>query len=283
MSGTAVVLFVLALAQTTVEPAQLASGPPLKRAICVLVINGREVAEIPVALRDDDVLVPQATLVTASLRWTRADRIEIGGQSYVSLRSLVPVVAYRFDESNAVLRIEAPVESFDANTTITLAGRREQPERPRPSSAFVNYSATMSGEGPARWGTEFGVRTGRLLWHTSLAGRGSAPTSRGTTSATFDDERNLVRWEMGDTVAVSAFAGAAVSIAGLTVSRELGINPEFMPYLPLTMSGGTAVPATADVYVNGQLTGRVNLEPGMFQAEGLRAAGWRRRCARGPA
>jgi len=174
-------------------------------------------------------------------------------------------VRFVFDNTSAELRVDAPAESFSAQTDIAPARRRLPIERPRPVSAFLNYAVTATERSATRWGTELGLRAGAALLHTSISGVGTGRARRGTASITIDDERRLVRWEAGDTVAVSTLSGQAISVAGATVSRELGINPEFFPYLPLMMTGSTAVPATADVYINGQLRARVPVDPGTFQ------------------
>ena len=268
MRSVVLLLLVLAVGMPHAVSGQTIGGlPGLSRAICELYLNGRRVVEVPIGMREHDVFVPQVILQEAGLKWSTATTLSIADELYVSLASLAPRVKFELDLANAELRLTAAAESFSAATEIVPSMQIDAPDRSRPVSGFVNYAATVSERQEIRWGTELALRAGSGLLHTSASGLGSAATGRGTTSLTFDDERRLVRWEIGDTTAVSTVGDQAISVAGLTLSRELGINPETHPFVPLLMTGSTAVPATADVYINGQLTAQVPVDPGTFQVK----------------
>jgi outer membrane usher protein FimD/PapC len=86
-----------------------------------------------------------------------------------------------------------------------------------------------------------------------------------------DDERRLMRWEIGDGVLSGGSLGGAAQVLGVTVSREFGIDPYFVRYTPLTLTGAATTASSAEVYVNGQLVAREAIAPGAFTLRGLLA------------
>ena len=98
-----------------------------QRAVLELIVNRVPSGESLVVLRDHDALVPVETLQKAGLRDFDGRRETLGGQEFVSLKSLAPGVAFSFDD-------------IDLRLTLT-----REPGAPRPDRArFVEWAPGQS-------------------------------------------------------------------------------------------------------------------------------------------
>lgn len=234
-------------------------------AVARLTINEQPAGEARVDLDDDDVWVPAAAIESAGLSWQRATERLIDGARVVSLRSLEPRVSYVFDDAEVALRITASAQSFPSRTVRRLSSAPPGVERLNGSSLFLNYGLSADSGGSPRYAGEIGARVGRALVQATLSGALHGRVERGPIAVVVDDERRLTRWRVGDAFVGASIRGGVTPIAGLSVSRDYGIDPYFIRYSPLTLTGASATPAMAEVYVNGQLVGRERIEPGSFE------------------
>jgi outer membrane usher protein len=92
---------------------------------------------------------------------------------------------------------------------------------------------------------------------------------RGQTNLTVDDPERLRRWVVGDSYVSGGTLGGSLYLAGVSVARNFGLDPYFMRYPTLGMSGAVVTPSTAEIYVNGTLVGREQLRPGEFSFANL--------------
>lgn len=248
-------------------PVAVAAQDPLTtEAVAVLAVNGRDVTEILLQIdRDRRLWLPAAALRKAGLQWHSARERNAGEGTLVDVESMTPRLKAAFDQRLGRVTIDAPPEMFGHTG---IVGGRDEAIRPRNTALFVNYAATAATGGGRRLTTEAGVSRRGVLLAGSLS---VSPFGwvRGGTNATFDNEVRMVRWQIGDTLAQSAFFGAVVPVMGMTFSREFSIAPLFSPQDPIVLGGGTAVPATAEVYVNGRLVARTEIPAGVFDVRGL--------------
>jgi outer membrane usher protein len=257
------------LASHSITPSPAPSLPADAVIMCSFVVNEQPHGEVLVAFSEEDVWIEPAGLTRAGLQWTGVlDKI-IDGESLVSLSSVHPALTFEFDERNVTLRISAPAAAFAAQTIQFASAPLEPVLRPRHNSFFVNYAATFADGHRPIYAGEIGLRAAGGLLRSTLARGVNGALTRGATTVAVDDEMRLVRWEAGDAVLSSGASGATLPIAGLTVSRNLGIDPSFVAFSPLTMSGVAAAPATAEVYVNDQLVSRTPVAPGVFELRNL--------------
>jgi outer membrane usher protein len=238
-----------------------ASADAADSAVCRLVINGADRGDVFIAWSSSDVWIAEAALAKAGLRWTSAQKRTTVDGTFVSVRSMVPAITYTFDSKDVRLALQAPAEAFGAQVIDPATAGR--PTRSRAPSAFVNYSATASSDVGSSYASEVGVSAGSTFVHATTA-TSAGHTIRGVTTATIDDESRLVRWELGDVFASTSESNGVVPMAGVAMGREFGISPTFVHTAPLALSGATAVPAVAEVYVNGQLVTRIAVNPGAF-------------------
>jgi outer membrane usher protein len=140
--------------------------------------------------------------------------------------------------------------------------------RPRNTSAFLNYAAFAESKGTSI-ATDAGVSVRGALFRMGGGRDASGRYFRAASHLTIDNAAQLVRWDVGDTIAAGGLAAMTRPVLGVSVSRELGIDPYFVCYTPLTLNGSASSPSVAEVYVNGQLVGRERIAPGAFTLSGL--------------
>jgi outer membrane usher protein len=251
-------LFIAPLAAAVQDPRTPSAAP----AVCQLVLNERRAGDLTVFVLSDDVWIATADLEKLGLTWQfPSSRTPTRG--YVSLNSLAPHISGTFNDRDVTLTLTASAGAF---TNVTSAGQAPATvTRTRPFSAFLNYATTVrTGGRPAVTG-ELGMTVlGRFFVRTVVSGHPDRLLRR-ESSVTFDDEQHLVRWTAGDDYVDSPWAGRQRGFAGISVARNFRINPVFVTAGPLSFRGATAVPATAEVYVNGHLVRRATIDPGAFE------------------
>jgi outer membrane usher protein len=232
-------------------------------------VNQVDKGEIVVLLRASDVLARVADLEASGLRGLAGQREAVEGEVYVSLASLQPGLRYELDERALVLRLTVE-PSLLGETVLNL-----QPGRPaglvysRDPSAFLNYAVSLFDfERYAVFG-EAGFSTGQDLLFSSASRTPDGGLVRGLTNYTLDDRARLVRWVAGDSLASSGTLGASLVMGGLGVSREFGLDPYFVRYPTVGLSGAALTPSTAEVYIDGVLIRREPLPPGPFELRNL--------------
>ena len=245
------------------------SGPEqvtLKMIAVALSVNGRDAGQTTIVLTDR-LLVEASALERTGLGLSGAPRVEIGGRSFVDVEALAPLVTVSFDEADVALRVTAQPGAFARTSAISPLGHDGSPARLDDTSLFVNYAAHLTSARSPLFASEVGWRGKGLLVQSTFSSWSSG-VRRIQSTATYDDRRRMARWEAGDTLAAPPYGGA-VPMFGLTVSRQFSIDPLFHAQAPLSLSGATAVPAMAEVYVNNQLVGRSPVQPGTFELRDL--------------
>jgi outer membrane usher protein len=238
------------------------------RAVAALILNGEPAGDTVFVRSDGSMWIPAGTLRDAGVQTRGGLERGIDGRPFISLESLAPDVTYEFDELDVVLRLQVRASRLGSQVIRLQTLRPEGLERLRNASGFLNYAVNASGAGVATT-AETGINVRGLLLHGSLSRDERGTLLRGPVSLTIDDERRLRRWEIGDATMAGGAFGGVVSIAGVSVSREFTIDPYFVQYTPLTLTGSAATPSTADVYVNGQLVRRLAIAPGAFTLRDL--------------
>lgn len=257
---------VAAAAQSETSPVQT-SQPPVKAIAVSLSVNARDVGPAVMVLADRP-LVEVTALERAGLKLTGAPRVIVDGREFVALASLEPNISASFDEADVALRLTATPAAIANASSIAPLGSEGVPLRLDDTSVFLNYAFHLTTGRPAGWTSEAGWRGSGILVRSTFASYGENGARRLESTATYDDRHRMTRWEAGDTVASLRYGGA-VQAVGVTLSREFGIDPQFRQQAPLTVSGATAVPAVAEVYVNNQLVSRSVVPPGTFELRDL--------------
>jgi outer membrane usher protein len=240
-----------------------------ERAILSYSVNGVDNGQVVVELRHGDVLVPLADLLRANLHVNPAI-VVILGRAYVSLESLAPGIAYAVNQRDLSLTITA--QSQYLGPTVVDLSRGNRPREimyPQNSSFFFNYALDWSNFSQLADFSELGISSHGNLYYTEFNVGPTGRFVRGLTNATFDNPSLMKRWVVGDAFAASGELGGSAYMAGLSVSRNFNLNPYFVRYPGVGISGQTLTPSTAYIYVNGNLVGTQQLPPGAFQINNI--------------
>jgi len=253
------------------------SGPALaqpaetQRAILQLIVNEVERGEVIVVLRGPDVLLRVTDLQPAGLINIEGRRETIGGEAYVSLASLAPQIVYEMDERALVLRLTAAPSTLAVTVQDFLQSRPPGLVYTQDPSAFLNSSVTGIDFERLTWTGEGGLSIRNTLLYGTAFRDENGVFSRGLTSFTVDDHDRLMRYLIGDRIDSTGPLGGSALIGGLSFSREFSLDPYFVRFPTVGLSGAVLTRSTAEVYVNGQLIRREQLPPGPFELRNLPA------------
>lgn len=246
--------------------------PDEQRTFVSVSLNGEPQTDTVVVLSGEDVWLRCDYLQAIAPQLSQGRQRTIAGRPHVALASLAPTVGFHFDAQTVTLALSVGADALGQTGAYGVG--RERPsglQRTRDNSFFLNYAATGRESGAASYAGELGISLRGSLLSGSVAVDGDR-LLRGPTRATFDHEGQMIRTELGDTIANSGALGDALPIAGVSVSRHFDIDPYFVAQAPLTIRGSATSPSTADVYVNGQLVRRVAVAPGTFELTGVTAS-----------
>lgn len=237
----------------------------------LLRVNEVERRETLVRFQDGDALVEAQDLADAGLIVPETAVRTLDGRRYVSLASVAPKLSYEVEERRAELRLTAPAELFAPITIDLRPGTRPRGLQVRgDASAFLNYAVKLSRPFSLEGFGELGVSMRGALLESGASFVGGRPV-RGVTSLTYDRPGSMQRLVVGDATVSSGLGGAGV-LAGLTVSREFGLDPYFIRASGVRAAGAALTPSMLDVYVNGALVRQERLAPGPFELSNLPVA-----------
>jgi outer membrane usher protein len=245
-----------------------AAGQPSdgQRAPLSLSVNEADRGEVLAVVRSADVLVEAAALERAGLRNFDGRRETLDGRMFVSLASLSPGIRYELDERTLTLRLTA-TNTFLGNVVLDLSVARPALEYARTTSAFLNYGASWNGKAGATAALDAGFSVGPAVAQATMSWDESLGFVRTLTNVVIDDRIRLRRWTIGDSLVGAQAFGSGLLIGGFRVSREYGLDPYFVQFPTLGLSGTALTPSTVEVYVNDRLVSREQVAPGTFNLE----------------
>lgn len=100
-------------------------------------------------------------------------------------------------------------------------------------------------------------------------GDGPGPVVRLDTAFTHDNAEQMTRWELGDAIGGSGIWGRPVRFAGVRFSRNFDTSPGFVTQPLPSVAGEAELPSTVEVYLNGVLATRQQVQPGTFQIDNV--------------
>lgn len=232
------------------------------RALLDLRVNGSAKGQILVVLEGGDALVAVADLEAGGLQGIGGRRSELEGTEYVSLRSLAPQLAFTVDERALRLDVTARAELLGRGL-IDLGNVRPQGmiSRGEPS-AYANYAVRADRDLHTSLSAEAGVGSGNSRLYSGLSVPYGGVVTRGLTVASIEEPPVLRRWVAGDAAIGLGGLGSTVVVGGLGVARDFSLDP-YVSYAPRPSSSAfVASPSTLEVYVNGTLVRRQQVQPG---------------------
>lgn len=246
-----------------------------------LTLNEQARGEVFVRVAGDDILLRLSDLSAMGLSgplWAglvQSQKAEgaqsVDGEMLISLSRAAPYLTFHFDEANLEVAVIADPRLLRP-TEMDLRGSRPKAiDYSRDSSFFLNYAASTRNLGSISAFVETGASLrGNLLLNT-VSRSPSGDVVRGITNLTIDDRPNLRRWIAGDATVVTDALGGSALLGGVTVSKFYGLDPYFVRFPSLAVTGATVTPAEVDVYLNGQLVSQTRVPPGPFELSNLPA------------
>ena len=242
------------------------------RAFVTLHVNTLDQGETVAVLRDKDVLIPISALEQAGIHGLGGKRETIRGENFVSLASLAPAIDYTLNQDSLELDVTVQPKFLPSVQLDLVRARPANVEYTGSRSAYVNYALnrTSAGVSTAFIETGWGVGTHTLYDSFNFATGSSA--HRGLTYFENDDRLRAVRQVYGDFVESTGDLGGSTFLGGVASSRAFDLDPYAIHYPLPGFSGAVTSPSTADIYVNGVLTTRIDLSPGNFDLTRLPVA-----------
>jgi outer membrane usher protein len=236
-----------------------------QRAFLALTVNQVEKGDVLVVIKGDDIWIGAGALAEAGLQHLEGTRETSDGEERVSLKSLSHDVQFEFDDRALTLRLTVRPDLLGSTRLEVETSTPADLVYSHDSSAFVNYSLNWRGGNELDLFTESGLSLDRMFLASTLSVASGRTPQRGLTSLTIDDQQELRRWVIGDTFASSGPLGGLVLVGGISVFREFAVQPYFIRYPGLSMTGTATTPSTVELYVNDRLVRREEVAPGQFE------------------
>lgn len=223
-----------------------------------------------------ELFVSQDTLEKMRLRrqlW--AGKLSPSG---ISLKSLAPKLAFTFDESNAVLRIQVQPELFTSQILDDQSGEINPKATTEPLSGVVNYQLSsvfdnQKGFVGLNIPYSLAVNSDTVSFDSSfnlLYQNGLVSHHRLLSSLRYDKINDLQTWLVGDVTprGQRLFYGTGV-IGGISLRKNFQIDRQTHVSPELELNTAVTSPTHARVFVNGQLIKEVDLLPGQVVMNSL--------------
>jgi len=192
----------------------------------------------------------------------------------------IPGARVEVDSRKLRLAIDVPAAAF-AEDRIDLRGKNRPSMLREGFGAFLTYDLTAfdaraHGYDESGVGGLFSMNAFRGAWTASseLVARSQGFASRVVrldTRIIRDDPANLATLTLGDAIGHSGSWGRSVRFAGIGYGSNFGLRDDFVPFPLPAFHGESALPTTAELFINGERRESVALRPGPFQLADLPA------------
>ncbi len=249
--------------------------------VCKVVLNQEYKGDLFVDRTElGDFLVKVDDLKEIGFRSPRGTSSLHDGEEYLSLRSM-DGVTFAFDEGDLSLAITAAPALLGKEVIDFFPRQRQKIYYPHDASVFLNYGADyQAGDGFSfssfNLTNQLGARKGNLLFLTDTDVSKVPDHERFVrlqSSFTYDDRRGLRRFIVGDYFTPSGDLGSRLNLGGISYAKVYGIDPYFINYPTVGLTGQVALPSEAKIYLNGMLTKTVKLSPGEFELDNITPSG----------
>ena len=249
-------------------------------AILSIAVNGApEPGVAYVVIDPKGLLVDTGTLTQIGLAWRDADAIALEGRAYVPLSALHGVRATIDDRAQRI--------DFDIDPDLLPASKLRfglpVPQLPQTPSwgGFLNYSLFGQSATRGNFATGFADSVSGAFEAVAFGPAGTFGASFIANSASIADvgAQNVVlldagwRWDdpaklttliVGDAITAPGWWGRAVRFGGVQYSSNFALQPGYVTYPLLTVSGISSVPTAAEIYANNMRMGSQSVPAGPF-------------------
>ncbi len=218
-----------------------------------------------------DILLSKEQLTELGFR-TVPEKARIPRKGFISLSSLAPDVTFELRTQEAALLITAAPGLLEKTDMDLSYKRPENVIYPKESSAFLNYAVDFSMGDKFSFQalsmpSEVGIRIGDYLLYSNFEYTKTDTDERFVrliTNITRDDRENVRRYTIGDFYAFSGPLGGAGTFGGVSISKNYSINPYFVHYPSLDLSGFLQTPSEVELLVNNVSMRKEKLPPGQY-------------------
>ncbi len=249
-------------------------------AVLAITVNGGAEPGVAYAVRDPKgLMVDTGTLARLKLAWRESDAVPLEGRSYVPLRTMRGVRASIAEDAQRL--------DFDIDPDLLPAARLRYglpaPQLPQTPAwgGFLNY--TVYGQSYS--GSDFVGSFSKSIagafeavafgpagtFGASFLVNSTAATQTGADNAVlldagwrWDDPAKLTTLIAGDAITAPGWWGQAIRFGGVQYSSNYALQPGYVTYPLLTVSGISAVPTAAEIYANNMRMGTQNVPAGPF-------------------
>jgi len=242
-----------------------------------VLLNGQKKGDLLVfRLEDGEILVGQQELTGFGLSLPDAPVQPIGGEPFLSLRS-IQGISYAFREETMTLELTAAPSLFPRQVIDFAPRRQTNVYYPRDTGGFFNYGVSYSAGNSFDFqeldvAGEIGFRAGDYLFFTDSTYTRTRTEDRYvrlTSNVTYDRREQMQRAILGDFQVSSGLLGSNLLLGGISFSKVYGIDPYFI-YYPMTgYSGLVSYPSVADVYLDGNRIRSEKLSPGEYDLRNI--------------
>jgi outer membrane usher protein len=256
-----------------IDPNTTISQVTAQSVLLDLSINQIQKGQILAILKGDEILVKPQDLESVGVSTANIGTTEIiEGEKYLSLSSLAPEIVYQFDVNLLRLALTSSADRLTNVSVREIYSRNQLPPGTvftKDNSGYINYALNynrVQGIDNFTAFSELGYSFANNLASTTLTRDSKGNVTRGISSITVDDNKSLERWTFGDSFANLGELGGNVTVGGVTASRQFSLNPYFVSTpQDSSIRGSISTPSTVEVYNNGVLVRREQLNPGQFE------------------
>ena len=199
------------------------------------------------------------------------------GENYYGVSEFSGATA-EFNTRVMELRLFMPADLMPTRRVgMQSAGIRAFNER---SGAFMDYEINLRNQSSLSESAAYGMfrpvlfgPRGNIAASFAYTGK-SAGTSSGNLSVlemtyTRDDPDRMRSLRVGDVFTIPGEQGRSLRIGGVQLATNFATQPTLITHPLPDFFGQTAVPSALDIYVNGRLSQRENVQPGSFLLENV--------------
>jgi outer membrane usher protein len=267
-------------AQAGAAGAQPVSASPADAlAALSIAINGAAEPGVAYVIRDAKrLLVDRETLTRLHFKFADSDVREVEGRDYVSLDT-IGGVRWSINEREQRLDLDVDPDVLSASRLQYALPAPQLAQTPSPGG-FLNYnlygynsvghgtysnSSSLSGAFEAVLFGPYGTGGASFLVNsTPSGGFANDKTILLEAAWRWDDPAKLRTFIVGDSITAPGWWGEAVRFGGVQYSSNFSLQPGYVTYPLLTVSGISTVPTAADIYSNNVRMGTQNVPAGPF-------------------
>ena len=233
-----------------------------------LVVNGRPDDQIvPVQAQGEHYLVEAGAL-------TR-NHVHIGQQNGLVDTSQLQEVQTRYDSVQQQLQLRIP-DNWLPLQQISSKNLLDYTSAQSSTGLLLNYDSYSlhSNHGQSYTSTwleqrlfsGIGTLSNTGSWRNTWSGSNSNNDGylRYDTQWKYNDEKNLITWQVGDVINNSLTWSSSTRLGGLRISRNFSVRPDLVTYPLMNWSGTAALPGSVDLFINGYKTNSSDINAGPF-------------------